>query len=302
METISEHELQKEIRTPRPLGIVASLFLTVGILLLQLFFFSVVILVGKLAGVAGTALMMGMMLLGSLIWVACAYYLQRVLRLPPFVLSISVRGLSIPVMLLLIPFAFLMQVAGGSLDSIILTFYPSHKSSLDQFQNMVLNFPLSLIFLLLLTIVVAPLSEELYFRGLLFRGMRVKGLHVFVAALATGLIFALVHLQIVGMVTLTLVGLSCAYLSHKSRSLFYSVWLHGVYNAMVMGFSFTVFFVKAPEFYTFGDPLPSTGVVPDPLWANLLRAILFGGAAMALLFYTGSKVVLQEGSAPEEKS
>jgi membrane protease YdiL (CAAX protease family) len=91
---------------------------------------------------------------------------------------------------------------------------------------------------------LAPIAEEVFFRGFLFAGLR-KLTGVWVAALLSSLLFAVVHAQSGLIIPFTIVGLMLAYLYHRSRSIYLPIGMHFFFNAV--SFLFLVF---VPEFRT----------------------------------------------------
>jgi membrane protease YdiL (CAAX protease family) len=80
--------------------------------------------------------------------------------------------------------------------------------------------------LILLTgIGVAPLVEEIFFRGFLFPGLREK-LGWISAALVSAALFAVVHLQPIAMPPIFLMGLIFAYLYQRTESIWPAVIMH----------------------------------------------------------------------------
>lgn len=88
--------------------------------------------------------------------------------------------------------------------------------------------------LLLLAIAVvglAPLCEELFFRGLLFRGMR--GFWTLTPSLlASGLIFGLFHFNLGVVLPFTLIGIVFAWSNEQSGSIYTSIAAHGAVNSL----------------------------------------------------------------------
>ena len=81
------------------------------------------------------------------------------------------------------------------------------------------------------TAIVAPFTEELFFRGFLFKGFREK--YGWVNALMfSSLIFALFHGQIATLIPTFLLGALFAYLYQRTESVFPSMILHFLVNAM----------------------------------------------------------------------
>ncbi len=83
----------------------------------------------------------------------------------------------------------------------------------------------------LLSLVLAPIIEETFFRGFLFGGLRGRW-GVFFAALASGLLFALAHIDPLLYVPFTLVGMVFAWGYVYSGSIFSSMIAHLLFNAV----------------------------------------------------------------------
>jgi uncharacterized protein len=87
-------------------------------------------------------------------------------------------------------------------------------------------------------VVLAPLAEELLFRGLLFTALlRRRSLHV--AALVSSVVFAIVHVDVavsqpLALVGLTLVGLVLAYAYHRTGSLLVPIAGHAAFNGVTL--------------------------------------------------------------------
>jgi membrane protease YdiL (CAAX protease family) len=78
------------------------------------------------------------------------------------------------------------------------------------------------------TVLVAPLAEETFFRGFVFGGLRRYGF--FWAALASGLMFSVAHLNPGGLLPLTLVGILFAWSYSRTGTLWTNVTAHLVFN------------------------------------------------------------------------
>jgi hypothetical protein len=83
-------------------------------------------------------------------------------------------------------------------------------------------------------VVVAPIVEEIFFRGFLFAGLRGRyGWQK--AALLSAAFFAVVHLQPTAIVPIFLLGLIFAYLYERSGSIWPAVLMHVSSNALALG-------------------------------------------------------------------
>jgi membrane protease YdiL (CAAX protease family) len=78
--------------------------------------------------------------------------------------------------------------------------------------------------------VLAPLVEEIFFRGFLFQGFRQKYGWVNAMLMSSG-IFAIAHLDLVSLVPTFILGSLLAYLYHRSNSILPGVILHVLVNS-----------------------------------------------------------------------
>lgn len=88
--------------------------------------------------------------------------------------------------------------------------------------------------------IVAPIGEELVFRGFLFRVVELHS-HRFVALLGTSLLFALAHEQSVAL-PIFFLGLFFGYLRMKTGGVGSSILIHMVHNSWTIGVA-----MAAPE-------------------------------------------------------
>lgn len=91
--------------------------------------------------------------------------------------------------------------------------------------------PSMLVLLGVAAVLVAPVAEELFFRGLLYRGLR--GFWSILPALAlSGFCFGLFHLNLGVLIPFTLVGALFAWSAEASGSLFTSIGAHMLVNGL----------------------------------------------------------------------
>jgi len=83
--------------------------------------------------------------------------------------------------------------------------------------------------------IVAPVVEELIFRGFVYSGLR-RIMTVPAAALASALVFAAAHVAVPvgGLLTITLIGVVLAHLYERSGSLIAPMITHAMYNSFVL--------------------------------------------------------------------
>jgi membrane protease YdiL (CAAX protease family) len=85
---------------------------------------------------------------------------------------------------------------------------------------------------LLLAIIAVPLLEEILFRGFLFR-LLIKKYGMFTAVVASSLIFAVYHgLEKASLIDMFLFSLVACYVYHKSQSIWASIVMHSINNAI----------------------------------------------------------------------
>jgi membrane protease YdiL (CAAX protease family) len=90
-----------------------------------------------------------------------------------------------------------------------------------------------LAFIILNVVVLAPIFEELFFRGLFYPALR-RRMGPMPAIILNGAIFGILHLQPLFMLSLVLVGVVLAYLYEKTDSLFAPMMAHALYNLVVI--------------------------------------------------------------------
>ncbi len=81
--------------------------------------------------------------------------------------------------------------------------------------------------------VVAPIAEEIAFRGLLYPWLRDRW-GVPAAAVASGLCFAVLHGVVILIPALTVIGIVLAVLYQRSGSLWTAVIAHGIFNSVMI--------------------------------------------------------------------
>ncbi len=88
-----------------------------------------------------------------------------------------------------------------------------------------------LVLAIVLTVIVAPLMEELVFRGFLFPAF-IDAWGLWQAIAASALVFSLAHVNLYGFVPLFVVGAALAWVCHTTRSLWGSIALHAAWNLL----------------------------------------------------------------------
>jgi membrane protease YdiL (CAAX protease family) len=95
------------------------------------------------------------------------------------------------------------------------------------------------VLLALLSCVIAPVAEELFFRAVLFTAIRQrasKGLAIFLSGAA----FALVHTNLVGFLPILLIGMYLSYIYERTGSLLASITVHIAHNSLLLALGLVV--------------------------------------------------------------
>jgi hypothetical protein len=85
-------------------------------------------------------------------------------------------------------------------------------------------------------VVVAPVAEELFFRGLIFRAL-VARVPLPVAYAVSGLVFAGFHLNVAVLVPFALIGVIFAWAFWNSGSLWTTIGAHAAVNGLSFAFA-----------------------------------------------------------------
>ena len=88
----------------------------------------------------------------------------------------------------------------------------------------------TLIFFVVMSVAVAPIAEEILFRGILYPAIKQIG-HPLLAAIATALLFALFHVNLLTFASLTVVALGLIALYEFTDNLLAPITAHAVFNA-----------------------------------------------------------------------
>lgn len=87
-----------------------------------------------------------------------------------------------------------------------------------------------IVLLVVLTVVGAPIVEELFFRGLLLRSFE-RRLRAPLAIGAASILFSLAHFQVLQFLALVIFGVIAGTLAHRAQRLGPAIWAHVAFNA-----------------------------------------------------------------------
>ena len=87
--------------------------------------------------------------------------------------------------------------------------------------------------LIVVTAVVAPFCEEIYFRGFLYQAFK-KNFGVTLGIFLSSLLFSLAHLELYSFLPILIIGWILAYVFEKTKSIFTAIFLHAAYNLILI--------------------------------------------------------------------
>lgn len=133
---------------------------------------------------------------------------------PAFVLGMLVVGVG--VMVLTGWQAYVQEAFGGGPQAVVETLQNTPSVTL-------------VILLSISAVIIAPIAEEVIFRGYLYPVLRgFSG--IWPAALTTGLFFGLIHANVMGLPLLTLLGVALAILYERTKSIWVPIVCHACFN------------------------------------------------------------------------
>lgn len=94
-------------------------------------------------------------------------------------------------------------------------------------------------------VIVAPVAEEVFFRGFVFAGLRQRyGWKK--AALISSALFAAIHVTLTAMIPVFILGCIFAYLYHRSGSIWPAILMHVSTNALALGLAYVLANINLP--------------------------------------------------------
>lgn len=97
--------------------------------------------------------------------------------------------------------------------------------------------PDNILFFVLFAVILAPLSEEFFFRGLIFNGMRIRFSFMKSLIIST-ILFSGIHVNPSQVISTLTIGLFFGYLMDRAGSILVPILAHSLYNSYGILFSF----------------------------------------------------------------
>lgn len=133
---------------------------------------------------------------------------------------------------------FLVMVLG----IVMAILYPS-EPDLQDFAKILLmvDTPGKLFLVVIMGVVLAPIGEEIYFRGFLYPAIR-KRFGVLGGIIITSVCFSALHFDLFRLIPIALGGVGLTYLYEKTANIWTNILAHGVWN----GITIALFFLATP--------------------------------------------------------
>ncbi len=155
---------------------------------------------------------------------AAIYRKKRIkLSSDPSRYSLNLRKQFAPASALYILWGYLLLMAIGVLIDPIVSLFPDSYAQLQEAMDM------PLWSLVLLTVIAAPLLEEVLFRGIIMSDLRAK-YGTFVAIIVSAAIFGVIHINVVQVIAAFFSGIVLGYIFHISGSIWSVVSVHMLNN------------------------------------------------------------------------
>ena len=275
---------------PRPPGPGALVLFTLAFMMIQVIFMVLAAVFGVLFPILPTTLiMLGAGLVSTLLWGGAAWFWVTARALPRSWLSLAIPRAPFrlwPLLLLTVP---TVVVFGSNLDMLVFHAFPflnKPDTTMEALTEAAFQSPLTLLLVVGLAVVAAPVCEELFFRGIVFRSLRMRTWTFLPAMLFTSALFAAIHLKLAGFFLLFIVAVVLAVLSETYASLLPAVLFHALYNSFVLMISLGSRWLTGPEMKPFSltPAPPSTPTELPPLVTSLVLLLLSGPALAGLLY------------------
>jgi membrane protease YdiL (CAAX protease family) len=143
--------------------------------------------------------------------------------------------ISFPIILSSIFLGLGLGIVLDEVDRLIQSFFPIPEELATQIQDLMTGHSSGdWILILLSSVVVAPLVEEMLFRGFL-QGALERRLEITKAVLAAAFIFACIHVNPWWFVEILILGVLLGVLTWRSGSIFPAIIVHGINNGLAIG-------------------------------------------------------------------
>lgn len=164
------------------------------------------------------------------------------------------------------------------LDMVLMLILPLFPKIYESYMGIMEGLGSNSVFMVICVCILAPIGEELIFRGLTFRILK-KAVPWQAALIVQAVLFGVYHLNLVQGIYATVLGLCFGYLAYKYGSIIPGIFLHMVINS---------------SSYVIGNLLPES--LAESNIMMILVAIVSLGVSAFLLYLSGKNVTNMENT------
>ena len=157
----------------------------------------------------------------------------------PIISSIRLNPISYNIILYTILLSIGIIILSDEIDRIIQYFIPAPEYINDLNDLLKPETFYGLILLFIAVAILAPLGEEIIFRGFLQQILEIHWKDITYAVLFTALLFSMIHMNPYWFVQIYILGVILGFLAWKTNSVIPPLILHGLNNSMAMALSFS---------------------------------------------------------------
>ncbi|WP_077399142.1 CPBP family intramembrane glutamic endopeptidase [Cellulophaga omnivescoria] len=122
------------------------------------------------------------------------------------------------------------------------------------------------IYVILSAVIIAPLFEELIFRGFIFKYLK-KKYSFLLSAIISSVFFSVIHLNPTRMLSVFVFGIICCFLYDRTKNIFFPILFHIVFNISSL--------ILTKYFINYGSEEINTIYGENTLFLTLVNGIIF---------------------------
>ena len=161
-----------------------------------------------------------------------------ILKKEPLTKRLRINRISIETIRLTIMFSIGLIILSDEFDRLIQVFIPSPNYIIDLNSLLQPEGILGYILIIIAVAIIAPIGEELLFRGFLQQFLEQHWKDITRAILITSLFFSIIHMNPYWFIQIYVLGVMLGFLSWKTNSIFPPLILHALNNGTALLFSF----------------------------------------------------------------
>ena len=174
-----------------------------------------------------------------------------ILKKEPLTKRLRINRISIETIRLTIMFSIGLIILSDEFDRLIQVFIPSPNYIIDLNSLLQPEGVLGYILIIIAVAIIAPIGEELLFRGFLQQFLEQHWKDITRAVLVTSLLFAMIHFNPFWTIQIYMLGIILGFLSWKTQSIIPSIILHSMNNGAA--FVLTIFEESDLSIYLYNE-------------------------------------------------